>query len=291
MGQNVTPQRSLRPLSNLFKYTDKCCDCQETGLECTHLLIPQTEFLIVWHAFIMNQQIFLEPSYKISSDHSLLVKFGDEISLEMHQHVLRLSYLLSDRKEFILNIHPAYSSVLITFDPIMVSHFEVEKFVRTLVSRLDSVSLPEARSMEIPVCYGSEFGPDLADVGAHNQLTPDEVVQLHSSGRYLVYFLGFAPGFPYMGGMDNRIATPRLPTPRTSVPAGSVAIGGSQTGIYPLKSPGGWRIIGRTPLSLFDPLKNPLTLFQMGDVVQFRPIQRDEFDPIHSNRNFFLLEE
>ena len=137
--------------------------------------------------------------------------------------------------------------------------------------------------IEIPVCYGGEFGPDLHDVAAHNHLKNEEVIELHSSANYLVYFLGFAPGFPYLGGMPREIAAPRLSTPRTQVLAGSVAIGGHQTGVYPVSSPGGWRIIGRTYLQLFVTARNPPTLLQMGDHVRFVPISRREFERLNNH--------
>jgi inhibitor of KinA len=130
--------------------------------------------------------------------------------------------------------------------------------------------------VEIPVCYGGAFGPDLDDVARHHGLTPDEVVRIHTAGDYLVYMIGFAPGFPYLGGMSERIATPRRPVPRTLVPASSVGIGGSQTGVYPIASPGGWQLIGRTPLRLFAPEREPATLLRMGDRVRFRAIPPDE---------------
>ena len=140
------------------------------------------------------------------------------------------------------------------------------------LARLDSVTLPPPRTLEVPVRYGGAEGPDLEEVARLHGMTADGVVRLHLSGDYLVYFLGFSPGFPYMGGMPARIATPRLSAPRVRVPAGSVAIGGEHTGIYPVASPGGWRIIGRTPLDIFRLDRDPLTLLNMGDHVRFAAI-------------------
>jgi len=140
-----------------------------------------------------------------------------------------------------------------------------------------SAASDTARIITIPVSYGGEFGPDLEFVAKHNSITEDEVVAIHTSIPYLVYMLGFAPGFPYLGGMSERIATPRLASPRVKIPAGSVGIAGKQTGIYPLESPGGWQLIGRTPLTLFDPLaKNPF-VFAAGDYLQFTAIKMDEY--------------
>lgn len=218
------------------------------------------------------------PKLLRASDHSLLVSFGDGISLAHHQSVVRLTTLLiANRREFVRNIHPAYCSVLVSFDPRQSSPGAVEEYLFSLIQTIESTPLPPPRHVEIPVCYGGEFGPDLADVAAHNGCSPDDVVRIHSSGEYLVYFLGFSPGFPYMGGLSPQIATPRLATPRTRVPAGSVAIGGSQTGIYPVSSPGGWRIIGRTPLRLFRPNEEPPVFLQMGDIVHFVPITNEAF--------------
>lgn len=131
--------------------------------------------------------------------------------------------------------------------------------------------------IEIPVCYGEEFGPDLEFVANHNGLTPEEVIRIHSSAEYLVYMVGFAPGFPYLGGMPEAIAAPRRPSPRLAIPAGSVGIAGKQTGVYPIETPGGWQIIGRTPIALFVPDSNPPTILASGDRICFRPISRQEY--------------
>ena len=174
------------------------------------------------------------------------------------------------------NVQPGYGSVLVTFDPLSLSYELVEK--RAASVDLEDGNQPESRTIEVPVCYGGVFGPDLDDVASAANLAPEEVVRLHASADYLVYFLGFSAGFPYLGGMPDRIAAPRLPQPRTSVPAGSVGIAGRQTGIYPFSSPGGWRIIGRTPLSLFHPQADRPTLLEMGDRVGFVPIDEEEFE-------------
>lgn len=218
------------------------------------------------------------PRFQLASDHSLLVTFGAGISRRLHLDVLRLFLLLqSNPLPATRNIHPAYSSVLVSFDPLKTSPAEFEAYVRDLVGRIDSVQVPQSRAIEIPVCYESEFAPDLADVAAQNHLSIEEVIRLHSVAEYLVYFLGFSPGFPYLGDLPTQLATPRLSTPRVRVAAGSVAIGGNQTGIYPVASPGGWRIIGKTPLRLFQAESSSPTLLQMGDFVRFRRITKEEF--------------
>jgi KipI family sensor histidine kinase inhibitor len=199
-----------------------------------------------------------------ASDHSLLVRFGDQISIETHGRVR--SFMRWFRAPGVRNLHPAYSSVLISFDPLRTTHEELAALAREAAG---DAPAPAARLVEIPVCYGGELGPDLADVARLNGLTPERVIEIHSSAEYLVYFLGFSPGFPYLGGLPAAIATPRLDAPRTLVPAGSVAIGGNQAGVYPVASPGGWRIIGRTPLELFRADREPPALLEMGDRVRF----------------------
>jgi inhibitor of KinA len=178
----------------------------------------------------------------------------------------------------VLNLHPAYASVLVSFDPRIAAPADVRARLYACWQRARDIELPPERSIEIPVCYAPEFGIDLEAVAAHHGMTAADVVRLHTAGRYHVRFLGFSPGFPYLSGLPAQLATPRLPTPRTHVPAGSVAIGGAQTGVYPLATPGGWRIIGRTPLRLFDPQRSPPAVLQMGDRVTFRSVPRAEFD-------------
>ena len=206
-----------------------------------------------------------------ASDRSFLVSFGQEISEKARRRVVSLSRRLGGVRG-ILNLHPAYSSVLVDFDPRLRAHAELEALVRELAGAgcgADSIG----RTVEIPVRYGGEYGPDLEDVARHTGLPAGRVVELHASAEYLVYFLGFSPGFPYLGGLPAELATPRLAAPRKLVPGGSVAIGGAQTGIYPMDSPGGWRIIGRTPLRLFDAQASPPALLAMGDRVRFTPIR------------------
>lgn len=216
-----------------------------------------------------------------ASDHSLLISFGEEISSEHHQRVRALTQRLLKRPPgSILNVHPAYRSLLVTFDPLHTHFQEMESSLRKLLREAMTDPAPPPNRIEIPVCYGEEFGPDLSDVAAMNRLSPDEVVRIHAAGNYYVSFIGFTPGFGYLSGMSPRIASARLPTPRTRVPAGSVAIGGEQTGVYPISTPGGWRIIGRTPIRLFAPERASPSLLSLGDEVRFRIISREEFDQL-----------
>jgi len=208
-----------------------------------------------------------------ASDRSLLLVFDDRVSLAAHRDVLRLTPLLRSLRG-VTNVHPAYASILIDFDPRTLRHADVEHAAAELFAQTVAAPLPEPRMVEIPVAYGGDYGPDLEEVAALTGHPPDEVVAIHSSAEYLVYFLGFSPGFPYRGGMPESIAAPRLETPRRRVPAGSVAIGGLQTGVYPIASPGGWRIIGRTAMRLFDPQADPPVLLRMGDHVRFVPAMK-----------------
>lgn len=207
-----------------------------------------------------------------SSDRSVVVRFGDQISAEAREHVRRLVWLLRGEPiPAVRNVNPAYASVLVTFDLVWASHAEIERMLTRYLERSETVTLPEVRLIEIPVSYGGEFGPDLEAVAAHCGLEPAGVIERHAAGDYTVDFLGFAPGFAYLSGLDPRLATPRLDVPRRRVPAGSVGIGGSQTGVYAFSTPGGWRLIGRTPLHLFDPEREPMSLVAIGDRVRFVP--------------------
>jgi len=221
------------------------------------------------------------PDVRAASDHSVLITFGNSISRELHREVRRaFDLLLAHSISGITNLHPAYASILISFDPRRLKAEILIETVRSLLKTGKPLPPPTETVVDIPVCYDEEFAPDLSDVASLHNLSVDEVVRKHSSVEYLVYFLGFSPGFPYLGNLPDDLATPRLPTPRVKVPAGSVAIGGEQTGIYPMDSPGGWRVIGRTPRRIFFPEKNPPTLLYTGALVRFVPIHRNEFQAI-----------
>jgi inhibitor of KinA len=216
--------------------------------------------------------------FQRASDQSLLVYLGDQITLEAHENVGRLLQLLElEPVGGIRNLHPAYCSLLISFDGLKLQHYELEAILRTYLERLSKVTLPKPRQVEIPVCYGGEYGPDLADVSAMRGLTSQQAIELHSSITYLVYFLGFVPGFAYLGEVSEALRTPRLPTPRRAVPAGSVGIAGNQTGVYPFSTPGGWRLLGRTPTRMFRPDHSALCVLSLGDRVRFVSISRDHF--------------
>ena len=175
---------------------------------------------------------------------------------------------------------PTYRSLMIHYDPGIIQFAPLVQRLQSLLDGLDLVEIPPSQVLEIPVLYGGEMGPDLDFVAQHAQKTPQEVISIHTSTEYLIYMLGFTPGFAYLGGMDERIATPRLETPRVKIPAGSVGIAGSQTGIYPIDSPGGWQLIGRTPVRMYDPDRETPILPQAGQYIQFYPITQAEYNEI-----------
>jgi len=216
--------------------------------------------------------------FQAASDQALLVYLGEEIGAESHDRVVRLLRLLQkDAPAWIRNVQPAYCSLLIAFDATRVDHAEAQARIAEYEKRAEKLLAAEPRQVEIPVCYGGEFGPDLEDVAAKSGLSPAKVIMLHCTRAYHAYFLGFAPGFAYLGDVAKEIATPRLETPRKEVPPGSVGIAGRQTAVYPFATPGGWRLIGRTPLEVFKKDRQPMELISIGDQVKFRPISREEF--------------
>ncbi len=181
----------------------------------------------------------------------------------------------------LLDVTPAYTTLLLSFDPLALVPDAAEHAVRTALSRADSTpACPESVVVEVPVCYDAPHSPDLPELAASHNLTPAEVVALHSSAEYRVAFIGFTPGFPYLSGLPDQLATPRLPSPRARIEAGSVGIAGKQTGVYPGGTPGGWRLIGRTPLRIFDPGRERPALLTHGDRVRFLPISAAEFESI-----------
>ncbi len=208
--------------------------------------------------------------FEYASDQSLMVYLGDGIDVDTHHRVLKLLRMLETAAiPGIRNLHPAYHSLLIVFDPLAFPHAYAEHTVKMILEELDTIELPPPRVVEIPVHYD---GPDLEELAALRGMTPQRVIELHSGAEYIVYFVGFVPGFAYLGGLPEELATPRLETPRKRVPKGSVAIGGSHTGVYPFETPGGWRLIGRTPLEIFDPRSAELSRLRIGDQVHFRPL-------------------
>ena len=221
--------------------------------------------------------------FRAASDQALLVYLGEEIGLRTQERVVRLLRLLQHEPlPWLRNLQPAYCSLLVSFDACAVDHAQVEATLRGYEKRAQKIALPTPRLVEIPVCYGGEFGPDLEEVAVARGLRPERVIELHSSQTYHAYFLGFAPGFAYLGDLPDSLATPRLATPRRKVPAGSVGIAGKQTAVYPFATPGGWNLLGRTPLRMFQAEREPMGLLDVGDEVRFRPIAREEFSALEN---------
>ena len=212
-------------------------------------------------------------------DCAVTVQVGYEISEETNRKVVSLMRALAEAAiPGLRELVPSYSAVCVHYDSEQISYDQLLERLNNLeIKELSSESASQ-KIVEIPVCYGGEYGPDLAFVAEHNGLSPEEVIAIHSGGTYLVYMLGFLPGFAYMGGMDERIATPRLTSPRARIPAGSVGIAGGQTGIYPLASPGGWQLIGRTPVKMFA-MEGETGRFALsaGDRVKFVPITEEQY--------------
>ena len=210
-------------------------------------------------------------------DRGLLVELGDGISRQINQKVRALFIALSGRETSgIKDLVPAYRSLLMVYDPRVTSLSSLKSQIMDIWDTVDEAQLPSPRIVEIPVVYGDEFGPDLEWVASYLKMAPEKVIRLHTQPTYQVYMIGFMPGYPYMGEVVDSLVTPRRETPRTHVMQGSVGIAQKQTGIYPVTSPGGWQIIGRTPIQLFDPQKNPPSFLEMGDQVKFYAITAGE---------------
>lgn len=221
----------------------------------------------------MNDVKFL-----LTGDSSLSVEFGREISKELNNKVHALNILLKESDiDGILETVPTYRSLMIYYDARKLTYEEVTSKFADMLEKLDTVELPKPSVIELPVLYGGEGGPDLEYVAKYNKITAEDVVRIHTSTPYLIYCLGFTPGFPIMGGLSPEIATPRLASPRVLLPANTVGIGGNQTGAYPIDSPGGWQLIGHMPIKLYDPGRRNPVLLSAGMYAQFISINRDEY--------------
>jgi KipI family sensor histidine kinase inhibitor len=229
--------------------------------------------------------LYPQATFLLMGDRGLLLEFGDEISAEVNEKVRRMALAIqAETPDGVIEVVPTYRSLLVLYNPLIISLKDLKKRLKQLEEGLKEISFTDPTLTKIPVLYGGDFGPDLEKVAEYLHLTCEEVVRLHCSKPYFIYMIGFMPGFPYMGELPDALVTPRLKTPRLSVPAGSVAIAQKQTGIYPVESPGGWQILGRTPVRLFNPEEEPPALLRMGDLVQFYPITESEFSAWQSER-------
>lgn len=213
-----------------------------------------------------------------AGDASLLIQFGNEISPEINSKITSTVKLMKEQQiEGVVDIIPAFCSLLINYDPRVISYTEITKRMKRLLKIEIKADEMVKKVIEIPVCYGGEYGPDLKTIAENAGLSEEEVIEIHASKDYLIYMLGFLPGFCYLGGLDERIHTPRLANPRLKINAGSVGIGGSQTGIYPVESPGGWQLMGMTPVKTYDPKREEPILLSAGEYIRFVPVSEEEY--------------
>ena len=220
-----------------------------------------------------------------SGDRAVTVYLGNSIDPQTSQRVLSLVKNLDDqRSKNILDIVPAYASVLILYNPLKISMSDLSIMIEKAASHQGTVKESTGKMLEIPVLYGGEYGPDMNFIEECTQFSEKEIISIHSKTLYRAYMIGFTPGFPYLGTLDSKLHIPRRKTPRNAIPEGSVAIAEGQTGIYPVESPGGWHVIGKTPLNLFNSTLNPPTLVSIGDSVKFVPIDNEnDFKKIREN--------
>ena len=226
--------------------------------------------------------LYEQARFRLSGDRALLVEYGDGIDPVVNEKVRAMTALLKKNlPSGVEAVVPAYRSLSILYDPLATTPGRLAEILHALEADFCAAEIAEAKVVPIPVCYGSEFGPDVGVVAEHTGLREDEIVAIHASVDYPIYMIGFTPGFSYLGGLDRRLQTPRRKTPRTNLPAGSVGIAESQTGMYPVDSPGGWQIIGRTPLRLFAPVRETPFLYEAGDRIRFVPISEAEFGRVY----------
>ena len=226
----------------------------------------------------------MKPTISPVGDRAISIDFGQVIDPKINRHIRQTIERIKELQlDGIIELVPTYCALLVEYDAMLYSYSDICNIIEpTLEEGMTDTTNELVTVVEVPTVYGGDFGPDLSFVASHNHLSEDEVVSIHSGTDYLVYMLGFIPGFTYLGGMDPRIATPRLSSPRTLIPAGSVGIAGEQTGTYPSESPGGWQIIGRTPVTMYDMSKAQAALLNAGDYVRYVPIDESEFHRIKS---------
>ena len=222
-----------------------------------------------------------EVRYLVSGDCAVCVEFGNEISPEINRKIRAFKIAVEkEGMEGIVETVPTYRSLLVVYKPEIIRFKELTEKFESIMGAMDTIQIPPPTVIEIPVLYGGEMGPDIENVANHNGKTVEEVIKIHTSEEYLIYMLGFIAGFPYLGGMSKEIATPRLNRPRVKIEGGSVGIAGEQTGVYPVASPGGWQLIGRTPLKLYDSEREKPVLLEAGQYIKFRSVTEDEYKKI-----------
>ena len=216
-----------------------------------------------------------------AGDRALVADFGNVISEDVNRKVNALKKtLLAEKVAGVREMIPTYRSLLVEYNPAVISMQELSRRIEAAAIKWDGATAEteKKRVREIPCCYGGKYGEDLAGLAELTGLSEKEIIDIHAGTEYRVYMLGFLPGFVYLGGMDERIAAPRLSSPRVSIPAGSVGIGGGPTGVYPMASPGGWRLIGRTPVQFYDPAAENPVLCEAGDYIRFVPVPPGKYE-------------
>ena len=228
--------------------------------------------------------MYKQPVFRISGDQGLIMEFGDAISPQIHE-LVRTMILALDQNPMVgvIEYMPSYLAIAVYYDPLITSFENLKISLTQLSVNLQEIDIASPKLIELPVCYGGEFGPDLDFVATSHGLSQEEVIKLHSHPEYLVYMIGFTPGYPFLGGLPEALHTSRLDTPRKKVPAGSVGIANGQTGIYPIESPGGWQLIGQVPVKLFDPEKNDPFLISAGNMIKFKSIDELEYRAIQKD--------
>ena len=216
--------------------------------------------------------------YLMAGDSHLVVEFGQSINPGINQQVHALARCLTEQElPGLKEVVPTYRSLLVSYDPLVLSLHDLKDRCNECISRVADTHRQVREIVTIPTLYGGQYGVDLAGVAREVELSEQDVIDIHTSVTYPIYMIGFMPGYPYLGGLDERIAVPRLKTPRTKVPAGSVAVAERQTGVYPISSPGGWRLIGRTPLRLYMPEQMPPVMFRAGQYIRFSAVTVEEY--------------
>lgn len=240
-------------------------------------------------ALLLKQGGIMDFKYLISGQNSIILELGNKINEEINQNI-RMIKMAIEKEDIIgiIELIPTYRSIKIDYDSSEITYKDLIQKINSIKEKISDINISNPKNIEIPTLYN---GIDLDYVCEYNKLTKKEVIKIHSAKKYLIYMLGFTPGFPYLGGMDEKIATPRLNEPRSKIESGSVGIAGSQTGIYPIQSPGGWRIIGKIPLKLFDYKREEPFLFKAGDYLKFKPIDKKRYIEIKQkvdNKTFNL---
>jgi len=227
----------------------------------------------------MEPGVFKKAVYRLAGDKGLLVEFGQGIDPQVNAKVRAMTRALEQKRpKGVIEMIPTYRSLLFIYDPELTTPDQLCNGIDIIENTLEKIVISPCKVVEIPVCYGNAFGPDMETVQKPHGLTMEQVIHLHSSPEYLIYMVGFTPGFAFLGGLDEKLHTPRLATPRMLVPEGSVGIANNQTGMYPIASPGGWQLIGRTPLKLFAPDRANPFLYKAGDKIKFKPISEPEYE-------------